>query len=73
MKVGEARSASRALSVAILNHRSIAKRREMAANNRLLHFIWLYSLRVERDDEFGTMLQVAMTGRMPNRNGTLKD
>src|SRR5262249_20609737 len=38
-KVREARSASRALSVPILNDRSTAKRGETTANDRLLHFM----------------------------------
>src|ERR1700730_3049596 len=38
-KVRDARSASRALSVPILNDRSTAKRRETTANDRLLHFM----------------------------------
>ena len=38
-KVREAKSASRALSVPILDDRSTAKRRETTANDRLLHFM----------------------------------
>lgn len=38
-KVTEASSASRALSVPVLNDKNTAKSTEMTANNRMLHFM----------------------------------
>jgi hypothetical protein len=63
-KVREARSASPALSVSVLDDRSTAKSAETMANDRLLHFM-AQPLLVEKHGEFRVTVALVSSGFTP--------